>query len=73
MLRRTAHPWLRPVDFAANAAGTWRGRHMPPDQLLRETFETCATFGEARTWLGNGADRAAGDLYLGGLRAGRVA
>jgi hypothetical protein len=51
LLRRTAHPWLRPLDLAANAIGTWRLRHMPPDQLLRETFETCATFAQAQASL----------------------
>jgi hypothetical protein len=49
MWRRTHHPWLRLYDLAANAAGTLRHvRHMPPDQLLREAFETCRDFGEAR-------------------------
>jgi hypothetical protein len=51
LLRRTSHPWLRPIDLAANGIGTWRRRHIPPDQLLRETFESCASFAEARAWL----------------------
>ena len=51
LFRRTSHRWLRPIDLAANAIGTWRQRHIPPDQLLRETFETCATFAEARRHL----------------------
>ncbi len=43
--RRTRHPWLRPVDIAANAhARHWRIRHIPPDQLLRQVFETCSDF-----------------------------
>ncbi|HYW61166.1 MAG TPA: hypothetical protein VE909_11610 [Xanthobacteraceae bacterium] len=47
--RRTRHPWLRLYDIAANAVNTWRKiRHMPPDQLLRHAFETCATFAAAR-------------------------
>jgi hypothetical protein len=47
MRRRTRAPWLRPLDIAANALGTWRTRFIPPDHLLREVFETCLTFTEA--------------------------
>jgi hypothetical protein len=46
--RRTRHPWLRPYDFAHNAVRTWGIRHIPPDHLLRNVFETCASYGEAR-------------------------
>jgi hypothetical protein len=46
--RRTRKPWLRPYDLAANALATWRIRHMPPDHLLREVFETCPDFSAAR-------------------------
>jgi hypothetical protein len=46
--RRTRHPWLRPYDMALNAAHTWRVRFMPPDHLLRNVFETCKNFGEAK-------------------------
>jgi hypothetical protein len=49
--RRTRHPWLRPYDLAANAIKTWSIRHMPPDQLLRQVFETCPDFAGARTML----------------------
>ena len=49
--RRTRHPWLRPLDMAANAIATCRVRHMPPDQLLRLVFETCADYGAAREML----------------------
>jgi hypothetical protein len=49
MWRRTAHQWLRPVDFAANAINIFaRVHHMPPDQLLRQVFETCKDFSAAR-------------------------
>ena len=49
LLRRTKHPWLRPVDVAANTLTTWwQVRHIPPDQLLRHVFETCSNFAEAR-------------------------
>jgi hypothetical protein len=48
MWRRTLHPWLRPYDMVANAIHTWTVRHVPPDQLLRQAFETCRTFEEAR-------------------------
>jgi hypothetical protein len=33
---------------ALNALRTWRIRHCPPDHLLREVFETCRTFDQAR-------------------------
>jgi hypothetical protein len=46
--RRTRRPWLRPFDIAANALRTWQIRFCPPDHLLREVFETCRDFGEAR-------------------------
>jgi hypothetical protein len=46
--RRTRHPWLRPCDNALNALATGRIRFVPPDHLLREVFETCGSFGEAR-------------------------
>lgn len=49
--RRTRHPWLRPYDLAANAVNTWRIRNIPPDQLLRQAFETCPDFASARTLL----------------------
>jgi len=46
--RRTEHPWLRPLDIMANALATWPVRHMPPDQLLRETFEICPDYASAK-------------------------
>jgi hypothetical protein len=46
--RRTRRPWLRPFDVAANALRTWPIRFCPPAHLLREVFETCRDFGEAR-------------------------
>jgi hypothetical protein len=46
--RRTRHPWLRPYDIALNALATGRIRFTPPDHLLREVFETCGSFREAR-------------------------
>ena len=51
MWRRTRHPWLRPFDTMANAVATWPLRHMPPDHLLREVFETAADFSAARSRL----------------------
>jgi hypothetical protein len=48
MRRRTRHPWLRPYDIALNARQTWVTRHIPPDHLLREVFETCKTYDEAK-------------------------
>lgn len=49
--RRMRQPWLRPVDIMANAVGTWKIRFIPPDQLLRQVFETCADFDAARAML----------------------
>jgi hypothetical protein len=47
--RRTRQAWLRGYDLAANAISTWLNvRQIPPDQLLRDVFENCRTFGEAR-------------------------
>jgi hypothetical protein len=46
--RRTRQPWLRPVDFTLNAIGTWGIRHVPPDHLLREVFEQCGSYAEAK-------------------------
>lgn len=46
--RRTRRPWLRPYDLAANALRTWAIHFVPPDHLLREVFETCRSFEEAK-------------------------
>jgi hypothetical protein len=46
--RRTRHPWLRVYDVALNALATGRIRFTPPDHLLREVFETCGSFSQAR-------------------------
>jgi hypothetical protein len=48
MWRRTRRPWLRPYDIVLNAAQTWGIHAVPPDHLLREVFETCTTFIEAK-------------------------
>jgi hypothetical protein len=52
MRRRTSHRYLRAYDFAANMVAGWgcSGR-MPPDQLLRYTFEHCGDYGAARRML----------------------
>jgi hypothetical protein len=46
--RRTRKPWLRLYDIAANALRTWSIHHIPPDHLLREVFESCRDFAEAK-------------------------
>jgi hypothetical protein len=46
--RRTRKPWLRPYDLGANALRTWRIRFSPPDHLLRDVFETCRDFAQAK-------------------------
>jgi len=49
MKRRTQSPKLRLYDLAANAAGTFlHVRAIPPDQLLRQVFEECADYAEAK-------------------------
>src|SRR5262249_53298547 len=48
MWRRTSATWLRPYDMALNACQTWGIRYVPPDHLLRDVFDTCATFAEAK-------------------------
>ena len=50
--RRFSHPWLRPYDYAVNtlAGSVCKGR-MPADQLLRQTFERCADYAQARQML----------------------
>jgi hypothetical protein len=50
--RRSQWAVLRFYDIAANAVQTWRTvRNIPPDQLLRQVFETCGSFAEARALL----------------------
>ncbi len=48
MRRRTLRPWLRPYDMIMNARRTWGIRSIPPDHLLRQVFETCGSYGEAK-------------------------
>jgi hypothetical protein len=50
--RRFTHRLLRAFDFAVNALAIWRENNlMPPDQLLRRTFELCKDYGAARRML----------------------
>ena len=52
MWRRTRQRWLRFYDAAANVLHTWfHIRHVPPDHLLRDVFENCGTFAEAKARL----------------------
>jgi hypothetical protein len=47
--RRTVDPRLRPFDIGANAVATLRhARDIPPDQLLRQVFETAADYATAK-------------------------
>lgn len=47
--RRTQSPKLRLADIAINAVSTYFSvRAIPPDQLLRQVFETCRDYGEAK-------------------------
>jgi hypothetical protein len=52
-LRRRSHARaLRYFDVAINAINTWRHvRHIPPDQLLRQVFENCGSYAEAKAQL----------------------
>jgi hypothetical protein len=49
--RRTQQRYLRLFDFALNAFRTWHVRFMPPDHLLRQAFESCGSYEEARLCL----------------------
>lgn len=52
MRRLTSHHWLRPFDFAFNTFAGWScAGGMPPDQLLRRTFEVCDGYVAARRML----------------------
>ena len=43
-MRQRTLPWL---DYALNALAGLRSTALPPEHLLRQAFETCATFGQA--------------------------
>ncbi|MGD9923142.1 MAG: hypothetical protein AB7V13_17115, partial [Pseudorhodoplanes sp.] len=68
--RRTRHPWLRPYDLAANAIRTWNIRNIPPDQLLRQVFESCRDFSAARAMLESTPVARPVIYSLAGTRAG---
>ena len=68
--RRTRHPWLRAYDIAMNALATGRVRFMPPDHLLRQVFETCGSFSEARAMLETVPVARPVNFTLAGCRAG---
>ena len=52
MWRLTRHRYLRPFDYLANVVRTSAASNrIPPDQLLRRAFETCADFAAARRFL----------------------
>jgi hypothetical protein len=52
MRRRFAQRWLRLYDLAANGLEVWaRSDRMAPDQLLRQVFERCESYGTARRML----------------------
>jgi hypothetical protein len=70
MQRRTSRPWLRPYDIALNARHTWGITHIPPDHLLRDVFETCATFAEAKHRLETTPVARPVIYILAGCRAG---
>jgi len=61
--RRTRHPWLRAYDIVLNARRTWSLQHIPPDQLLRQVFEQCDSFAEAKAARANRPGGAPGDLH----------
>jgi hypothetical protein len=52
MWRRTESRWLRLFDLAANGIAIWSSvDDIPPDQLLRRTFEVCDDYAAARRML----------------------
>jgi hypothetical protein len=71
MRRRTAHRWLRPYDFVLNWLAGWNctGR-MPPDQLLRQVFEICDDYRDARRMLETVPIARPAIFTLGGSAAG---
>ena len=68
--RRTQHPWLRPYDMLVNAIGTWSIRNIPPTQLLRQVFESCADFDTARRKLETAPIARPVIFTLAGVRPG---
>jgi hypothetical protein len=70
--RRTRQPWLRPYDLAMNALATGRVRFMPPDHLLRDVFETCGSFAQARRRLETCPVARPVIFTLAGCRAGET-
>jgi hypothetical protein len=40
-----------PLDWCVNRIRVWRQRAIPPTHLLRQVFETCGTFAEAKEYL----------------------
>ena len=68
--RRTDMRWLRGHDIAANALRTWRIRNLPPDHLLRQVFETCRDFAEAKARLETAPLARPVIFTLAGCRAG---
>ena len=69
--RRTRHPWLRVYDLVLNMVGTWSLPFMPPDQLLRQAFEECRSFDEARERLETVPIARPAIFTLVGTRAGQ--
>ena len=51
MWRRTRHRWCRPYDYAVNTLRASAVSYIPPDQVLRRTFEECEDFAAARRML----------------------
>jgi hypothetical protein len=70
MRRRTRRPWLRPYDMILNARHTWRIRSIPPDHLLRQVFETCRNYAEAKHRLERTPVARPAIFTLVGCRAG---
>jgi hypothetical protein len=73
MRRRTLHPWLRPFDLVVNSLTGWdcAGR-MPPDQLLRFTFEVCHEYSAARRMLETTPITRPAIFTLAGCVAGEI-
>ena len=56
-----------PLDWAVNRHRVWRMPHPTPAHLLRQAFETCATFDEAKRLLASSAIASPGIFSLAGL------
>lgn len=61
------------LDWAVNRGRVWRMPHVTPAHLLREVFETAATFAEAKRMLAERPISTPGIFSLAGIKPGETA